>query len=188
MEIKSREYDSVSIFAVNGYVDVLNIQPEDFTKKRLARALSNKCRFGGFTKEYYSVAQHCVLVSTLCEPEHRLAALLHELDEVFLPDIPSPVKHHIFEESLHGLAEQHTAAGLAAFGLNREDSKHPAVKKADQIALCIEAYNFVDEELSDVLSRIYDVDFLRIKLTPLPPELAYEKFLTTLAQQLRKRS
>jgi uncharacterized protein len=65
-------------------------------------ALSRIPRFVGHTTVSYSVAQHCMLVcdlakqvgqdSELYTKRIKLLALLHDADEAYISDIPSPVK------------------------------------------------------------------------------------------------
>jgi uncharacterized protein len=93
----------------------LEPKPEDFDIDIVAHALSLKCRYNGHAIEFFSVAQHAILVSMFVEPEHAMWGLMHELDEVFLPDIPRPLKP--FVQGWEKIAEKHMIAGAAAFGL-----------------------------------------------------------------------
>ncbi len=69
----------------------------------IAHALSQICRFGGHTKEFYSVAQHCFYVAELIDDWyvakrrywHKyvvVQALLHDASEAYLGDVVTPVK------------------------------------------------------------------------------------------------
>ena len=73
-----------------------NITINDISIIDIAHSLSQLCRFTGHTKEFYSVAQHSVLVSdaqtTLAE---KRAGLLHDATETYLNDLASPLKAFI---------------------------------------------------------------------------------------------
>lgn len=64
--------------------------------KDIAHALSNLCRFGGHTRQFYSVAEHSVRVAReLNSRSLQLTALLHDAAEAYLVDMPRPVKKYI---------------------------------------------------------------------------------------------
>ena len=82
----------------------------------IAHALSNTCRFSGHVDTFYSVAEHSLLVSLLCKPENALAALLHDVAEYVLTDIPSPFKALI--PDYKELEERVMRAVLSAFNID----------------------------------------------------------------------
>lgn len=71
-----------------------NIKPEDLCIEDIAHALSNKCRFTGHTKDFYSVAQHSLLVAEECALliSSSLWGLLHDAGEAYLPDVATGLK------------------------------------------------------------------------------------------------
>jgi 5'-nucleotidase len=74
------------------------IDPASCRIEDIAHALACEGRFTNQTPEPYSVAQHCVIGSRLIAPQFALAFLLHELDEVYLPDLAKPLKGHVWVE------------------------------------------------------------------------------------------
>lgn len=74
------------------YMNVFEPTLEMICIEDIAHALSNQCRFGGHLPEFYSVAQHCILMSSRIRTSYKLAALLHDASEAYLLDIPTPVK------------------------------------------------------------------------------------------------
>ena len=71
---------------------------EDVDIRDIAHGLSQICRFSGQCRDFYSVAEHSVIVAgqvALKAPSdywQQLRALLHDASEAYLLDIPRPVK------------------------------------------------------------------------------------------------
>lgn len=91
------------------FIDEVNIQ--DIPMYDIAHALSMNCRFNGHISKFYSVAEHSVNVSLLV-PNYGLEALLHDVSEAFLPDMPRPFKGMItgfdeYEYKIHTAFAEH---------------------------------------------------------------------------------
>lgn len=74
-------------------VDLHNPKPETISIHDIASALSKICRFGGQTSNFYSVAQHSVLVCKLAPESLKKAALMHDATEAYLGDVIKPLKN-----------------------------------------------------------------------------------------------
>jgi hypothetical protein len=70
-------------------------QADEIDPHDIAHALSMLCRYGGHVDRFYSVAEHCVLMSEAVPPEHALQALLHDATEAYVVDVPRPVKRYL---------------------------------------------------------------------------------------------
>jgi hypothetical protein len=68
---------------------------EDVDIRDIAHALSLICRYGGHTRRFYSVAEHCWLMSYAVPLEHALKALLHDATEAYVGDMVRPLKHQL---------------------------------------------------------------------------------------------
>lgn len=59
----------------------------------IAHALSHLCRFGGHTRVFYSVAEHCVRCAAHARSRRlKLLALLHDAAEAYVGDIIRPIE------------------------------------------------------------------------------------------------
>lgn len=67
-------------------------RPNEIFIDDIAHALSRLCRFGGHCLRFYSVAEHCVLLSRVAPEECRFWALMHDASEAYLLDVPTPLK------------------------------------------------------------------------------------------------
>jgi len=71
---------------------VLDPRPEDLHVEDIAHALALQCRWNGHVSSFYSIAQHCVLMSQHVPEEDALWALLHDAPEAYLGDVVRPLK------------------------------------------------------------------------------------------------
>lgn len=124
----------------------LDPRPEDVHLEDIAHALGMQCRWGGHVYHFFSVAQHCVLVSKHCR-QWPLKGLLHDAAEAYLVDVPTPIKKHLFgytdiERTLLGVIGERFGLGGGLQDMHRE------VHNADGRALATEqrdlrpAYDF----------------------------------------------
>lgn len=142
----------------------------NFTIEDIAHALSNVCRYSGHVKQFYSVAQHSVLVSRIVKPENALLGLMHDATEAFLSDIPSPLKRILPDYCL--IEKYIENCILTKFGLPTE--MPPDIKKCDLIALATERKTLLVYRSWGALDDIVPLD---IEIVPLSPEDAKEEFL-----------
>jgi len=67
-------------------------QVEEIDPLDIAHALGMLCRYGGHVSRFYSVAEHCVLMSEAVSAENALWALLHDATEAYMGDMIRPLK------------------------------------------------------------------------------------------------
>lgn len=98
--------------------DLVDPDPATVDIVDIAHALSMLCRFTGHCREFYSVAQHSVLVCNRVDSAHvpakvALAALLHDAAEAYTGDLSRPTKLAmgrtwlIFEHKIHCAVATH---------------------------------------------------------------------------------
>lgn len=89
----AQHFEPAPIMLSSGRViDLTNPDPGSIRIEDIALALSRICRFAGHTLRFYSVAEHCVMVSRLVPQEAALPALLHDASEAYLGDVTRPLK------------------------------------------------------------------------------------------------
>ncbi|PAF46162.1 hypothetical protein BKH46_08725 [Helicobacter sp. 12S02634-8] len=88
-------YDHLVINASGFLINPFDLEDEDFDPEIIAQTLSRTCRFWGQTREFYSVAQHCLaLAKCFKDKELKKWALIHEVFEGLTGmDVPTPIKY-----------------------------------------------------------------------------------------------
>lgn len=138
----------------------------------IAHALAMLCRFTGHCKRFYSVAQHSVLVSYLCNHEDALHGLLHDASEAYLQDLPRPLKRSGKFENYKEYEHVLQSMIYERFGLDTKEPK--SVKIADTLLLATEARDLMGPLHSDWKQP---VEPLPMKIEPLGPAEAKNLFM-----------
>ncbi|WP_430242000.1 hypothetical protein [Neorhizobium sp. DAR64861/K0K2] len=121
---------------------------------------------------FYSVAEHCVRMSTVVEPELALQALMHEVGEAVCGDMTAPLKSLV--PSFKAIEKRCEAAILKRFGVIITDPV--AIKQADVRMLATERRDLLlwrGEKWS-----LNDIEPYPMEITPWFPENAAEAFLS----------
>ena len=115
----------------------------DYGIEEEAHALSGINRFNAHTNCLYSVAQHCYIMSFMVPMEFQFAALLHDMQEAFVSDLPTPVKNAIGPG--YRLLENKIQREMAQkFGVSVHKLNSTEVKKADLRILATERRDLFD--------------------------------------------
>jgi 5'-nucleotidase len=125
----------------------INPNPDAIVIQDIAHSLSMQCRFSGHCREFYSVAQHCVLVSHVCGPTDALWGLLHDASEAYLVDVPRPLKRSGKFQAYIDIEHVMQEAICRRFALPFQEP--PNVKAADTILLATEARDLMSPLHSD---------------------------------------
>lgn len=147
------------------YVDAIVIQD-------IAHALSMQCRFSGHVRKFYSVAQHSVLVSYICDSADALWGLMHDASEAYLVDVPRPLKRSGKFDAYLEFEANMQAAVCKRFGLPEKEPV--SVKKADKVLLSTEARDLMGPLHKDWRQPTEPLPF---KIVPLPPQEAKNLFM-----------
>ena len=141
---------NIPFWTSTGTINLADLGACDVTAEILGDSMSKINRFGGRTREPWSVAAHSVLVERLCPPDVGPWALLHDAHEVFLGDITSPAVDLIawsgnlpgFDDGL-AMAKGAVDLIIARHWGVRVRSLNAALCRADRIALIAEAVWFM---------------------------------------------
>lgn len=113
-------------------INVFDPHPNDIVIEDIAHGLAMRCRFGGHTKSFHTVAEHCIFMCDNAPFELKLQALLHDASEAYIGDMPSPIKHRLPDYQMLEAALMEAIGRKFGFdGVNL----HPTVKALDKAAL-----------------------------------------------------
>lgn len=127
-------------------VDVAHPDPAAVNILDIAQALSMTCRYGGHCRDFYSVAEHSLLVHLIGvtgNPKNNLALLLHDAAEAYVGDLVTPLKRVLRAKNLEDDWLRAIEQKLDLDTLLSEPSS--LVKAADRRALSIEVVALFDQ-------------------------------------------
>ena len=128
-------------YPLEGLIDHVHLED-------IAHGLAYQCRFNGQTSEFYSIAQHSLMVADIVSvhhPELRLAALLHDASEAYLGDVVKPLKALLPNYKQIELNVELIIA--QTFGIS--DPFNPLIKQADMVALATEKRDLMPHSAED---------------------------------------
>lgn len=155
--------------------DLFNPAASDIDSLDITNGLANKGHFGGHTPKYFSIAEHCLLVSFLT---NNVYGLLHDAPEAYLFDPSSCYKQRIpvFKEDekrfMQVIAEH--------YKLDYQKFNDPFLKFCDVEVLIFEfAAFFPNGGVNPPVHKAgehYDVDKSKLKINYYTPEEAFNRF------------
>lgn len=145
--------------------------------------LARTCRYKGHCRDFYSVAQHSLIVESLVTDDAlRLPALLHDAHEVYtgFGDVARPAKtlNYDVEKFLKGLEQLVDVQIARRFNLRFQYFGHEQIKQADCLALATERRDIMgpcDREW-EAMPSPHPV----IHIYPVEIEEAYRMFMARL--------
>lgn len=148
-----------------------NPRVEDVNIGDIAHSLAHQCRFAGHCDEFYSVAQHSVLVSYHCEDARW--GLMHDASEAYLMDLPRPIKGTMPDyRKMEGRLDS-----VIAEKFNLLEEMPEDVKTIDLRLLATEK-KFLMKNSKDNWDSLLGVEPLDIIIKPYGPNVAKELFLS----------
>ncbi len=136
LDLLDRPSGRTAIITASGFVlDLAAPDADGLPVEDIARALAYQPRWCGATRQFYSVAEHSVLVSKLVPDDFAYHGLWHDCVEAISGDWPSPLKVHLGRDMLRRKLAPLEAAFERRFGFRGHLIE---VKKADLVAMSTE--------------------------------------------------
>lgn len=158
----------------------LDAHAEDVDPIDIAHGISMQCRYNGHVKRFYSVAEHCVVMSEYLEgigasANDSLYALLHDATESYVGDMVRPLKKHI---PLFSQIEDGVMVAIAErFGLDSAVMPD-TVREADNRILLDERAELLGE--ATAAWSVEDLTPLGVQIKGWDPFVAKELYLMRL--------
>lgn len=161
-----------SILLHNGdFFDFQDPFNHEFDIESIATALSNLCRYTGHVTRFYSVAEHCYLVSLLVPEQFALEGLMHDASEAFCGDVSSPLKQLLPD---YKYIEENVQEAIARY-YNLQYPFPPCIKEADKIAYVTERKTVGDTGIDALWHTNVKPD--KIKVVGYTPATARKLFI-----------
>lgn len=119
-------------------------RPEMICLDDIVQGLSHCCRFAGQIFEFYSVAQHAVLVSSLVHPAYARAALHHDDSEAYMGDLSRHLKHHPALDGYRKIESELMSVINYHFNITISEGCREEIKIADNLAAIFEHWKLRD--------------------------------------------
>lgn len=153
----------------------LSPRAQDVCIDDIAHHLALKCRYNGAVREFYSVAEHSVIVSEAVPPEYAKEALLHDAGEAYWPDVCGRIKNENIFAPIRAGEDETLRVIYSHFGIVSTPASQKAIKEID--------YRILVDEMSQLMEHgtweptLRDVLPLGVPIAALSPALAEPVFM-----------
>jgi len=185
-----------------GSFNITDPKPDMVKIEDIAKSLSCLCRYTGHCNDFYSVAQHSILMANLTEFNGMgtpLQRLFHDSAEAYIGDISTPLKRILLVDPLHfgdtrpgrsyqkiRTVEKRILKVIGqALGVKLPDKD--AYVPADQIMMATEVRDLMNPKSRELFAdQLQGITPLNYPLSPWEWKAAYELFLQSY-NELKER-
>lgn len=164
---------------------------DDIELMDVVHGLAMTCRYGGQCRRFYSVAEHCLIVSSLVEQHARNAgmaepevralareALMHDSSEAYIGDMIRPLKHQPEMIEFRRAEAAIETAIFAKFGIVSTHESHAIIKTIDNRILVDEISQLMPlPEMYLESPLLAEESPFGVKLACWEPQRAQEQFM-----------